>query len=174
MRKISTSKWTAFDYKGSGQHHIELGLAGNMGNVIASLFGEEWKVAYDIPLNTWHTVCLTWSSHIRLFQVIINEKVFEFHLNETSPRFLAANGTLSLGVSHNVVGDTIDYETGKNFLGDMALFRMWGVQWSPQQLNACRCADGNIVTWREQDWDYQTCPPKQEDNFMCGEKPLYL
>ncbi|XP_016423388.1 adhesion G-protein coupled receptor G2-like [Sinocyclocheilus rhinocerous] len=57
--------------------------------------------------------------------------------------------------------------TGKNFLGDISLFRMWGVQMSPLQLEACRCVDGNIVTWREQDWDYQKCPPIEDDNFMC-------
>ncbi|XP_016413761.1 adhesion G-protein coupled receptor G2-like [Sinocyclocheilus rhinocerous] len=49
----------------------------------------------------------------------------------------------------------------------MSLFRMWGVQMSPQQLDARRCVDGNIVTWREQDWDYQKCPPIPDDNFLC-------
>ncbi|KAK2891191.1 hypothetical protein Q8A67_013834 [Cirrhinus molitorella] len=49
----------------------------------------------------------------------------------------------------------------------MSLFRIWGVQWSPQELDECRCADGNIVTWREEDWDYQKCPPIKEDNFIC-------
>ncbi|XP_016101205.1 adhesion G-protein coupled receptor G2-like [Sinocyclocheilus grahami] len=82
-------------------------------------------------------------------------------------RFLVGNGTLTLGVSHNFVGGSIDFETGKNFLGDISLFRMWGVQMSPLQLEACRCVDGNIVTWREQDWDYQKCPPIEDDNFMC-------
>ncbi len=169
-RSLSTPEWTAFDYKGPGQQHKELGLDGNMGNLIASLFGEEWTVAYDMPVKMWHTVCLTWSSHNRLFRVIINKDIFEFHLNETSPRFLAANGTLSLGVSHNFVGGSIVFETGKNFMGDMSLFRMWGEQMSPQQLDAHRCVDGNIVTWREQDWDYQKCPPILDDNFICGEK----
>ncbi|KTG31771.1 hypothetical protein cypCar_00016465, partial [Cyprinus carpio] len=74
---------------------------------------------------------------------------------------------LSLGVSHNFVGGSIDFETGKNFLGYMSLFRMWGVQMNPQQLDARRCVDGNIVTWREQDWDYQKCPPIPDDNFLC-------
>ncbi|XP_058654941.1 uncharacterized protein adgrg4a [Onychostoma macrolepis] len=166
-RNISTSEWTAFDYKGPGQKHMELGLAGNMGNVIASLFGKEWTVAYDMPLKMWHTVCLTWSSHNRLFQVIINKDIFGFHLNETSPRYLAAYGTLSLGVSHDFVGGSIVFETGKNFMGDMSLFRMWGAQMSPQQLDAHRCVDGNIVTWRAQDWDYQKCPPIPDDNFIC-------
>lgn len=172
MRTISNSEWTAFDYKGPGQQYMEFGLAGNMGNVIASLFGEKWTVAYDMPIKMWHTVCLTWSSHNRLFHVIINEAVFEFPLNENSPKYLAANGTLSLGVSHNFVGGSIDFETGKNFLGYMSLFRMWGVQMNPQQLDAHRCVDGNIVTWREQDWDYQKCPPIPDDNFLCGEKFL--
>ncbi|XP_026135220.1 adhesion G-protein coupled receptor G4 [Carassius auratus] len=167
MRTISSSEWTAFDYKGPGQQHMEFGLAGNMGNVIASLFGEEWTVAYDMPIKMWHTVCLTWSSHNRLFQVIIDKAVFEFPLNEKSPRYLAANGTLSLGVSHNFVGGSIDFETGKNFVGYMSLFRMWGVQMSSQQLDAHRCVDGNIVTWRVQDWDYQKCPPVLDDNFLC-------
>lgn len=170
MKKIITSEWTAFDYKGPGQQHVELGLAGDGGNLKAYLFGEEWIVAYDLPKDKWHTVCLTWSSHTRLFQMIVNEAIFEIHLNETSPRFLAANGTLTLGVSHSFVGGAIDFETGRNFLGEMSLFRMWGVQLSPQQLDACKCVDGNIMTWRMQDWDYLKCLPIQDDSLKCGER----
>ncbi|CAM4613824.1 unnamed protein product [Leuciscus chuanchicus] len=167
MKKIITPEWTAFDYKGPGQQHVELGLAGDGGNLKAYLFGEEWIVAYDLPKHKWHTVCLTWSSHTRRFQIIVNETIFEIHLNETSPRFLAANGTLTLGVSHSFVGGAIDFETGKNFLGEMSLFRMWGVQLSPLQLDACKCVDGNIMTWRMQDWDYLKCPPIQDDSLKC-------
>ncbi|KAK7138087.1 hypothetical protein R3I94_013655 [Phoxinus phoxinus] len=167
MKKIVTSEWTAFDYKGPGQQHVELGLAGDGGNLKAYLFGEEWKVAYDLRKDTWHTVCLTWSSHTRLFQMIVNKAIFKIHLKETSPRFLAANGTLTLGVSHSFVGGSIDFETGKNFLGDMSLFRMWGEQLSPLQLDACKCVDGNIMTWRTQDWDYPKCPPIQDDSLKC-------
>ncbi|XP_077092321.1 adhesion G protein-coupled receptor G4a [Siphateles boraxobius] len=166
MKKIISPEWTAFDYKGPGQQHVELGLAGDGGNLKAYLFGEEWIVAYDLPTYKWHTVCLTWSSHTRLFQIIVNKPIFEIHLNETSPRFLAANGTLTLGMSHSFVGGAIDFETGKNFLGDMSLFRMWGVQLSPMQLDANKCVDGNIITWRTQDWDYLKCPPTQ-DGLKC-------
>lgn len=168
-KKISTSEWTAFDYKGPGQQHVELGLAGNGGNLKASLFGKEWIVAYDLHINNWHTVCLTWSSHTRLFQVNVNEDIFKYNLNETSPRFLAANGTLTLGVSHSFVGGDIVFETGKNFLGYMSLFRMWGVQMSPLQLEARKCVDGNIATWRTQDWDYPKCS-LEDDNLTCGER----
>ncbi|XP_051716971.1 adhesion G-protein coupled receptor G4 isoform X1 [Ctenopharyngodon idella] len=167
MKKYITYEWTAFDYKGPGQQHMELGLAGNGGNLKASLFGKEWIVAYDLHINNWYTVCLTWSSHTRLFQMIVNQAIFEFHLNETSPRFLAANGTLTLGVSHSFVGGAIVFETGKNFLGDMSLFRMWGVQLSPLQLDEFKCVDGNIMTWRTQDWDNQKCPAIEDNSLKC-------
>lgn len=170
MKKYITYEWTAFDYKGPGQQHMELGLAGNGGNLKASLFGKEWIVAYDLHINNWYTVCLTWSSHTRLFQMIVNQAIFEFHLNETSPRFLAANGTLTLGVSHSFVGGAIVFETGKNFLGDMSLFRMWGVQLSPLQLDEFKCVDGNIMTWRTQDWDNQKCPAIEDNSLKCGER----
>lgn len=170
MRVLTTSEWTAFDYKGPGQQHVELGLAGNGGNLKASIFGKEWTVAYDLAKNMWHTICLTWSSHTRFFQVIVNNSSFEFPLNETSPRHLAANGTLSLGVSHSFVGGNIVFETGKNFLGDMSLFRMWKEQMSALQLAKFRCVDGNIVTWRTQDWDYQKCPPLPDNSLKCGER----
>ncbi|XP_067312692.1 adhesion G-protein coupled receptor G6 isoform X2 [Pseudorasbora parva] len=167
IMKIITSEWTVFDYKSPGQQHVELGLVGNRGNLKASLFGKEWIAPYDLPNKKWHTVCLTWSSHTRLFQMIVNKAIFNFHLNETSPRFLAANGTLTLGVSHSFVGGAIDFETGKEFLGDMSLFRMWGVQLSPLELDACKCVDGNIITWRTQDWDYRKCPTIQDDSLKC-------
>nr|XP_021336868.1 adhesion G-protein coupled receptor G4 isoform X1 [Danio rerio] len=167
MRVLTTSEWTAFDYKGPGQQHVELGLAGNGGNLKASIFGKEWTVAYDLAKNNWHVVCLTWSSHTRLFQVIVNNRSFEFPLNETSPRYLAANGTLSLGVSHSFVGGNIVFETGKNFLGDMSLFRIWKEQMSALQLAEFRCVDGNIVTWRTQDWDYQKCPSLPDNSLKC-------
>lgn len=167
-RNISTSEWTAFDYKGPGGQHVELGLAGIGGNLKASIFGQEWIVAYDLPLNTWHTICLTWSSHARLFQVIVDGSNHTFHLNETFPRFLATKGTLTLGVSHRFVGGVIDFETGKNLLGYLYLFRMWGEQLSAQQLEAWKCVDGNIVMWREQDWKYRGCQPIPDASLKCG------
>lgn len=169
-RDVSTSEWTAFDYKGPGGQHRELGLAGVGGNLKASIFGQEWIVAYDLTLNTWHTVCLTWSSHARLFQVIVDGSNYTFQLNETFPRSLATNGTLTLGVSHSFVGGVIDFETGKNLLGDLYLFRMWGEQLSARQLEEWKCVDGNIVTWKEQDWQYQGCPPMPDASLKCGKR----
>ncbi|XP_055034439.2 adhesion G-protein coupled receptor G4 [Misgurnus anguillicaudatus] len=166
-RQLGTSEWTAFVYKGPGGQDVELGLAGVGGNLKVSLFGKEWIVAQDLALYIWHTVCLTWSSHARLFQLIVNGANHTFHLNETFPRFLETNGTLTLGVSHSYVGGVIDFETGKNFLGDIYLFRMWGEQLSALQLDARKCVDGNIVTWREKDWHYQECPPISDKSLKC-------
>ncbi|TSS60357.1 Adhesion G-protein coupled receptor G4 [Bagarius yarrelli] len=75
-RRIPTSEWTAFVYNKQGGHKIELGLGGIGGNLRAWLFGSEWMIAHDLPLLSWHTICLTWSNLNRNIQLIINGTVY--------------------------------------------------------------------------------------------------
>ncbi|XP_022539969.2 adhesion G-protein coupled receptor G4 [Astyanax mexicanus] len=166
-RQIVTS-WTAFVYKKPGELDIELGLAGKGGNLKAWLFGTEWTVAYDLPLQQWHTVCLTWSNRSRELQLIVNGTVgLRAHVHDSAPSNLAPNGTLTLGVSHSVIGGIMDIETGTNFIGEMTMFRMWRQELSPQQLVDLKCVSGNVVTWSRNDWEYPGCPPVTDNKLKC-------
>ncbi|KAL7863234.1 hypothetical protein SRHO_G00122180 [Serrasalmus rhombeus] len=167
-RQITTSAWTAFVYKKPGELGIELGLAGKGGNLKAWLFGNEWTVAYDLPLQNWHTVCLTWSNHARRFQLIVNGSVgLSSKLNDLAPSTLVPNGTLTLGVSHSFVGGVMNFETGTNFMGEITMFRMWQQELNPQQLAEWKCVSGNVVTWSKNDWEYQGCSPITDNRLKC-------
>lgn len=174
-RFIYTTSWTAFVYNKLGGHKIELGLAGTGGNLKAWLFGEEWIIAHYLPPESWHTVCLTWSNHNRRFQMIINGTVYlNSKVNDLMPSSLAPNGTLTLGISHRIVGGVMDFETGTNFIGEMTLFRMWGLVLSPQWFLDLKCISGNVVTWSINNWEYHSCPPINDRSLKCGETNLKL
>ncbi|XP_053538336.1 adhesion G-protein coupled receptor G4 [Ictalurus punctatus] len=170
---IRTASWTAFVYNKPGGHKIELGLAGIRGNLTAWLFGEEWIIAKDLPFQSWHTVCLTWSNRNREFQMIINGTVYlNSKVDYLMPSSLAPNGTLTLGVSHRIIGGVMDFETGTNFIGEMTLFRMWGIVLTPQQLIDLKCISGNVATWSMNNWEYHSCPPTTDHKLKC-ECPKY-
>lgn len=172
---VSTADWTAFVYNKPGGQKIELGLAGMKGNLKAWLFGEEWMIAHFLPLHSWHTVCLTWSNHNRNFQLIINGTVYlNSKVNDLMPSSLAPNGTLTLGVSHGIVGGVIVFETGNSFVGEMTLFRMWGLALTPEQLFDLACVGGTIATWSINNWEYSSCPPITDHRLKCGETNLQI
>lgn len=168
-REIATSEWTGFVYKAPGERQVELGLAGRGGFLVAWLFGHQWPVPEDLPLKCWHNVCLTWSSHSERLRLYINgSSCLDAHVNATLSRRLTHNGTLTLGVSHNIVGGVMEFENGKNFLGAISLFRMWGHERTAEELRAHSCIDGNVVRWDNNDWDYQICLPEDDTNIQCG------
>lgn len=174
-RQITTSAWTAFVYKKPDGFDIELGLGGKWGNLRAWLFGYERTIAFDLPLQRWHRVCLTWSNHTRLFQLIVNGTVgLISKLDILAPSRLAPNGTLTLGASHSVVDGVLVFETGTNFIGEITMFRMWKQELTPEQLIDLKCVSGNVVTWSRNDWECHGCPPVKDNSLQCGETNLQL
>ncbi|XP_045579874.1 adhesion G-protein coupled receptor G4 [Salmo salar] len=168
-RKIATPEWTGFVYKAPGARQVELGLAGRGGLLVAWLFGQEWSVPEDLPLEHWQNVCLTWSSNSERLRLYINgSSRLDAHVNASLSRRLAHNGTLTLGVSHNIVDGVMEFEDGKNFLGDISLFRMWGREQMAEEVRAHSCADGNVVSWDTRDWDYQRCLPEDDTSLQCA------
>ncbi|XP_029515546.2 adhesion G-protein coupled receptor G4-like [Oncorhynchus nerka] len=168
-RKIATPEWTGFVYKAPGNRQVELGLAGRGGLLVAWLFGQEWSVPEDLPLEHWQNVCLTWSSNSERLRLYINgSSRLDAHVNASLSRQLAHNGTLTLGVSHNIVDGVMEFEDGKNFLGDISLFRMWGREQTAEEVRAHSCADGNVVSWDTRDWDYQSCLPEDDTSLQCA------
>ncbi|XP_036826270.1 adhesion G-protein coupled receptor G4-like [Oncorhynchus mykiss] len=168
-RKIATPEWTGFVYKAPGNRQVELGLAGRGGLLVAWLFGQEWSVPEDLPLEHWQNVCLTWSSNSERLRLYINgSSRLDAHVNASLSRQLAHNGTLTLGVSHNIVDGVMEFEDGKNFLGDISLFRMWGQEQTAEEVMGHSCADGNVVSWDTRDWDYQSCLPEDDTSLQCA------
>ncbi|XP_064829807.1 adhesion G-protein coupled receptor G4-like [Oncorhynchus masou masou] len=168
-RKIATPEWTGFVYKVPGNRQVELGLAGRGGLLVAWLFGQEWLVPEDLPLEHWQNVCLTWSSNSNRLRLYINgSSRLDAHVNASLSRQLSHNGTLTLGVSHNIVDGVMEFEDGKNFLGDISLFRMWGWEQTAEEVRAHSCADGNVVSWDTRDWDYQSCLPEDDTSLQCA------
>ena len=168
-RKIATPEWTGFVYKAPGNRQVELGLAGRGGLLVAWLFGQEWSVPEALPLEPWQNVCLTWSSDSERLRLYINgSSRLDAHVNASLSRQLAHNGTLTRGVSHNIVDGVMEFEDGKNFLGDISLFRIWGQEQTAEEVMAHSCADGNVVSWDTRDWDYQSCLPEDDTSLQCG------
>lgn len=175
VRRNYTSEWTGFAYKAPGGGHIELGLGGKQSQLVVWLFGEQWPLAKDLKLYEWHSVCLTWSGQAQRLRLYVNgTNYLEAPLNSSQARKLAPNGTLTLGVSHNVdpSGKLIP-ESENNLLGEIGLFRMWAGEQSAEELGRQSCADGDVVSWDLRQWKYD-CPPVPDSTLHCGECVHFL
>ncbi|KAM3867020.1 adhesion G-protein coupled receptor G6 [Diretmus argenteus] len=167
LRRNLQTEWTGFVYKAPGGSHIELGLGGSSAELVAWLFGVKWHLKKELQLNEWHSVCLTWSGRAQRLRLYINgTSHLEAPVNSTLPQRLGQNGTLTLGVSHNVdVNGKLQTETGKNLLGDIGLFRIWARERSAEELGSC--ADGDVVSWDLRQWDYG-CSPEPDNILQCA------
>lgn len=175
LRRHFTSDWTAFAYKAPGAGHIELGLGGKRSQLVAWLFGEQWRLDKDLTLDEWHSVCLTWSGPGQRLQLYLNgSNHLDVSLNVSRTRHLAPNGTLTLGVSHNVdPSGELKPESQTNLLGDISRFRMWAAERSGEDLQTQSCADGDVVSWDLRQWKHK-CPPVPDRSLQCGECVHFL
>ncbi|KAL2077187.1 hypothetical protein ACEWY4_026691 [Coilia grayii] len=166
QREIHTSEWTAFDYKQRGQIKTELGLVGSERQLTVWLFKVEHKVnlTESLTLHHWHTFCLTWSAKFKQLRLYVNaSRLAEI---PTDGSRLAGNGMLTLGVSHSMLGGVMDYETGKELMGNATLFRMWGRELGEDELTDLRCVDGDVVSWTKRHWDLD-CQPVPDSSLIC-------
>lgn len=167
-RSIST-KWTGFVYKAPGERRIELGLEGAGEHLTAWLFGEELKWTKKLEVLKWYSVCLTWSGRSQRLRIYVNGTALTAtRLHPNLPQQLSPNGTLTLGVSHyvNVDGD-VKPDNSKSLVGEIGVFRMWDREWSAEELKNLSCAEGNVVSWDLQQWEYD-CAPVPDNNLHCG------
>lgn len=146
-----------------------MGLGGTSSQLTVWLFGERQPLEWELKVNEWYSVCLTWSASARRLRTYINgTSVSEAPVNRILPHQLAGNGTLTLGASHyvNNEGDVLA-ETGNNLLGEIGLFRIWSREWSAAELRRQSCADGDVVSWDLRQWKY-SCPPVPDKSIHCG------
>ncbi|GLD70356.1 adhesion G-protein coupled receptor G4-like isoform X3 [Lates japonicus] len=116
LRHKIAAKWTAFVYKAPGGIDVELGLRGTTTQLTVLLFGVEQTLESNLRLREWYSVCLTWSGQAQRLRVYINNTILgEAPVNRTQR--LAPNGTLTLGVSHNVdANGKVQPETGNGLI----------------------------------------------------------
>uniref|UniRef100_A0A096LZM4 Adhesion G protein-coupled receptor G4b n=1 Tax=Poecilia formosa TaxID=48698 RepID=A0A096LZM4_POEFO len=172
LKRTSTAQWTGFLYRSAERK--ELGLEGNNANLKIWLFGKQYQVQQEVSLKKWHSICLTWSGKNQTLKVYLNEPTVKnlFFYSDDAHQQLAENGTLTLGVSHSVhPNGELKPESGNNLLGEIGLFRMWGKEFSAEEVSNLGCADGDVVSWDLRQWKYD-CPPVPDSNLTCGKYVL--
>uniref|UniRef100_A0A3P9P1X6 Pentaxin n=1 Tax=Poecilia reticulata TaxID=8081 RepID=A0A3P9P1X6_POERE len=157
LKRTSSAQWTGFLYRSTERK--ELGLEGNNANFKIWLFGKQYPVHQEVSSKKWHSICLTWSGKNQRLNVYLNEPTVEniFFYSDDAHQQLAQNGTLTLGVSHSVLPNgELKPESGNNLLGEIGLFRMWGKEWSAEEVSSLGCADGDVVSWDLRQWKYDS------------------
>lgn len=170
LRRTLSTEWTGFLYRATNKNQ-KLGLGGNSALLKIWLFEKQYMIHQELRAKEWHSICLTWSAKNQKLTVYLNGttlKELTLH-SEDAHQQLAQNGTLTLGVSHIVQpSGEVKPESASNLLGEIALFRMWGKEWSAEELSSLGCADGDVVSWDLKEWKYD-CPPVPNDDLYCGE-----
>lgn len=169
LRPNYGTPWTGFVYKAPGESYIELGLQGNGSDLAVWLFGAKHRVDRKLEPKKWHSVCITWSGPAQRLRVYINgASQREVSLDSTIRQRLARNGTLTLGVSHDVdVEGRVQAESGQSLLGEIGRFRMWAREWSPEEMKTPSCADGDVLFWDVRQWK-RGCPLEPDHSSKCG------
>lgn len=167
LRCAYETEWTAFVYKGPGSSAIELGLQGNRDHLKLWLFGNETKVENSLNQTEWQSLCITWSGKQQKLELHANGTILSSTFFKSTTRTsLASNGTLTLGRSHFVNGNTVQPEYGKSLIGDISQFRVWSTQWSKEQLKRQECTEGDVISWDQKHWKTD-CPPPQDYSLHC-------
>ncbi|XP_028316297.1 adhesion G-protein coupled receptor G4 isoform X2 [Gouania willdenowi] len=169
LRRDVATKWTGFVYKAPGERKMELGVGGSGEQLSVWLFGKERHFPMKMVSNEWQSICITWSGGAQRLKVYVNGTTLEeTYLDHTSPKKLAQNGTLSLGVSHFSVDGEVERERGTDLVGEIGLFRMWSREWSDEDLLRLKCADGDVVSWtKDLHQGQHPCPPQPDSNIQC-------
>lgn len=174
-RKIRNSHWTAFTYLHPDKTRIELGMKGSGSDLEIIMFGRVWTKSSVVPLDNWHSVCMTWSMSMTEPKVYVNGSQVDLKAQskETAlyPDYhsVAAGGTLTLAVAHNFSKGEMNIETGKELKGSLSLFRVWKRERSAEDISGLTCADGDVLHWEEQIWDnVMHCKPIRDITQQCG------
>ncbi|KPP61947.1 putative G-protein coupled receptor 112, partial [Scleropages formosus] len=171
-KQIQVQNWCVFMYKKQGREDPQLGLFGEGGNLRVWLSESSWLSSVDLSLQTWHSVCLTWSGPRQRLHLYVNGSVVKLEEEISVPNVpLAPNGTLTLGVSHGFTNGELVPESGHKLPGYMSLFRMWDQEYSHRQLLDLRCAKGDLIRWVVSDWHMHGCKAIPDTGLKCETFP---
>ncbi|XP_041949492.1 adhesion G-protein coupled receptor G4 [Alosa sapidissima] len=176
QRSILTPHWTVFMYSHPGLGHVDIGLKGRDNSLTGEnylllwLFGRVWSTTFKIRLNTWYSVCITWSEVALSPRLYINGNSVDIsYSGEQSGthtgNYIVADGHLTLGASHFLNNGKMHLETGTDFQGNVTRFRMWNQELPVSQLE--QCVDGNVVRWMAKDWHTHGCAPVDDTEHQC-------
>ncbi|KAL2094694.1 hypothetical protein ACEWY4_009413 [Coilia grayii] len=168
QRVISTPQWTVFMYSHPGRPDMEIGLEGNNDSLSIRLFGKKWTSKFKFQLNVWYSVCVTWSAfeltpHLYVNGTAVAVNFTGSELQTLTDYQIAANGYLTLGVSHFIHNGEVHDVSGTDFQGSLTLFRMWSEKLPVSPVKYC--VDGDMVRWNTVDWITHDCAPVPDDRL---------
>ncbi|KAJ8266993.1 hypothetical protein GJAV_G00136990 [Gymnothorax javanicus] len=157
MQVIVPGEWTAYTYSRPNASKYDLALKGDKHNLYIWLLGFKHIFPVRLHSSRWYHVCLKRDTSRRRVSLEVDGSP---SVHAASALNIPTAGELILGSKHR--------STGNNSAAgaiELYLFRVWD---NISKHGACN--DGNVVSWKWEQWDMGNHPPLQDESLPCGPK----